>query len=310
MAQLDAVVPLISRDLERFSTMARSLSRFFPELGRLFVVVPDEDHATLFPQVRHRADALNVQVVPESAWVPEMKAFFHLPGWYRQQLVKLAAAEFVSTSYYLTLDADVVCTRPTTAAQLLPGGKAACFVIPHDYHPRWYEGAEAALDLRAPRRGVVHNVTPVVWSREAVLGLLAHLDGVARRTAYSRGWRGLQQRLFFTLHRLGPHRRNRPWRAWLAASRPWAEYAMYFTLLEATGTFDRYHFASDYCIYDIERSVWKHGNLDTWDPRPVFEGNGPPFFVVIQSNTGVAPARVWQKLSPWLGGGSEAEGSA
>ncbi len=291
--------------------MARSLQKFFPGLGRLYVVVPGAAFATLLPQIRRVVGILDVEVVPEERWVPEMKSFVHLPGWYRQQLVKLAAAEYVSTSYYLTLDADVVCTRAVTTTQLVPGGKAACFVIPTDEHPDWYDGAEAVLALRAPRRGVLHNVTPVVWSSEAVRELLAHLDGVARQGRYASGLRGLQQRIFFTLHRLGPHRHQRPWRGWLAASRPWAEYAMYFTFLEATGRFERYHFVSDCCIYDIERSIWwKSDDFDGWDPTPLFEGSGPPFFAVIQSNTHVAPERVWQKLSPWLGTPGDTKGTA
>ncbi len=302
MPSLDAVVPVLPRDLQRFSLMARSLQRFLPELGRLYVVVPDAAYLALVPQIRRLAGTLDVEIVPEQRWVPEMKSFAHLPGWYRQQLVKLAAAEYVSTSYYLTLDADVVCTRRATTAQLLPGGRAACFVIPRDDHPDWYDGAEATLALRAPRRGVLHNVTPVVWATEAVRDLLTHLDGVAERRSYASGVRGLQQRLFFTLHRLGPHRQQRPWRGWLAASAPWAEYAMYFTWLEATGRFERYHFLSDYCIYDIERSIWwKSDDFDGSDLTPVFEGSGPPFFIVIQSNTRIVPGKIWQKLSPWLG---------
>jgi hypothetical protein len=242
-----------------------------------------------------------VEIVREGQWIPEMASFFHLPGWYKHQLVKLAAAEVVTSAFYLTLDADVICTRSTTVEDLLPGGKSACFVIQKDWHPDWYEGAEAVLGLRAPRRGILHNVTPVVWSKAAVLELIDHIDGVAGRATYARGWRGLQQRLLFALHLIGPHRRNRPWRAWLAASRPWSEYALYFTLLEATQRFDRYHFDSDYCIYDVERSVWWKSDFDNWDAASLFEGSGPPYFAVVQSNSRVSVTRVWRKVSPWLG---------
>jgi hypothetical protein len=251
--------------------------------------------------IRRAVRDLRIEIVPEGQWVPDMASFRHLPGWYKHQLVKLAAAEFVETSYYLTLDADVICTRPTTAAELLPGGKAACFVIEKDEHPQWYDGAEAVLGVRAPRRGILHNVTPAVWAKKGVLELIEHLDEVARRRAWASGLRGLQQRLFFTMHGWGPHRHREPWRGWLAASRPWAEYAMYFTLLEATGRFDQYHFRSDYCIYDVERSVWWKADFDEWDATPLFGGAGPPYFAVIQSNTEVPAEHVWQKLAPWLG---------
>ncbi len=299
MSELDAVLPLVQKDLDRFSLLARSLERHFHGLGTLFVVVPDRHLASLEAPVRR--GALRIEVVPESRWVPEMASFRHLPGWYKHQLVKLAAAEFVASSYYLTLDADVVCTRRTSAEDLVPGGKSACFVIPRDEHPDWYEGAEAVLGVRARRRGVLHNVTPVVWSKAAVLETIAHLDEIARRRSYARGLRGWRQRIFFLLHLLGPHRHRAPWRAWLAASSPWSEYAMYFTYLEATGRFERYHFDSDYCIYDVERSVWWRSDFDAWDATALFEGQGPPYFAVIQSNMGISAERVWQKVAPWLG---------
>ena len=43
MSKLEAVLPLIPRDLERFTMLARSLERNFPALGRILVVVDDED---------------------------------------------------------------------------------------------------------------------------------------------------------------------------------------------------------------------------------------------------------------------------
>ncbi len=301
MSELEAVLPLIPRDLERFTMLARSLERNFPALGRILVVVPDRFRDEMMETVRRAAGGLAVEIVPEGRWVPEMESFRHLPGWYKHQLVKLAAAEFVASPYYLTLDADVICTRPTTIDDLLPGGKSACFVIREDLHPDWYAGAEAVLGLSASRRGILHNVTPVVWSKAGVLELIDHLNGVARRRAYAGGLRGVQQRFFFAMHAIGAHRKEPPWRAWLAASRPWSEYSMYFTLLEATGRFERYHFDSDYCIYDIDRSVWWKADFDRWDAAPLFEGSGPPYFAVIQSNTHVPTAHVWQKVARWLG---------
>jgi hypothetical protein len=298
---MQAVLPLIPRDLERFKVLARSLERNFGELGTVFVVVPDRVRDAMTEPVHRAAGALRVEIVPEGQWVPDMASYWQLPGWYKHQLVKIAAAEFVDTPFYLTLDADVICTRPTTVDKLLPGGRAACYVIERDEHPKWYEGAEAVLGVRAPRRGILHNVTPAVWAKKAVRELIAHLDDVVRRRAYANGLRGLQQRLFFTLHRIGPRRRGAAWCAWLAASRPWAEYAMYFTLLEATKRFDEYHFHSDYCIYDVQRSVWWKGDFDGWDATPLFDGAGPPYFAVIQSNTQVPVEHVWQKLAPWLG---------
>src|SRR5215468_9373968 len=101
MSALEAVVPLVSKDLDRFSMLARSLETNFVGLGRLYVVVPNRHLDGLSASVRAAAGGLRVEVVPESRFIPEMASFRHLPGWYKHQLVKLAAAEIVSSDYYL-----------------------------------------------------------------------------------------------------------------------------------------------------------------------------------------------------------------
>ncbi len=301
MALLEGVLPLVTRDFPRFSLLARSLVKHFPDLGRLHVVLPDGVATARADELRRLAHGLELVVVAESAWVPELASFRHLSGWYKQQILKLAAAEHLNAPFFITFDADVVCTRPVTVADLVRGGKAPCFVIDGERHADWYDGAEAALELRAVRRGILHNVTPAVWARDGILEVLAHLDDVARARRFAPGLRGVQQRLLFGLHHFGRRPPGRPWRAWLAASAPWAEYALYFTSLAATGRFDRYHFASDFCIYDVERSLWwAPEDFDAWDPSPLFEGKGPPYFAVIQSNARLEPRRVSAKLEPLL----------
>ncbi len=310
MAEIDAVLPLLPRDFERFTILARSLERFMTDLGRLYVVVPDRFHAQLEPLLSPYRRRLPLFVVKEQLWVPEMPQLRHLPGWYKQQLVKLAAAEFVSSDFFLTLDADVVCTRPVAHRQLIIDGRAPCHVIAGCDHPDWYRGYEAVLALSANRRNVLHNVTPCVWARQGVLELIEHLNQVALERPYAGGIRGAQQRIFFSLHRLGRHRARPPWRGWLAASRPWAEYATYFTFLEATGRYQRFHFDSERCVYDIARSVWsKQFQIETMDAEPLFDSEGPPYFVVIQSNSGIDAKRTWRVLEPWLGAAPEHAGS-
>lgn len=268
-------------------------------LGTLFVVVPPASVHTM--HLRCQSSRLSVQVLDECSLVPDMRSFFYLPGWYKQQLIKLAAAEVMTTEYYLTLDADVVCTRSVGYDDLLPGGRARCFVMQQDDHANWYQGAEAVLNLQAPQRHILHNVTPCMCSRLGVLELIAHLNDVAKQHPYARGIRGLQQRSFYTLHRIGPHRGRSPWRAWLSASRPWAEYATYFTFLEAKQRFNTYHFYSQQCIYDVKRSIWySRSSLSDLDLDALFEGSGPPYFLVVQSNTGIDAAKTWERLAARL----------
>ena len=63
MSEMDAVLPLIPRDLERFALLARSLDAFFPTLGRLVVVVPDRHHDAMNMHVRRALRGIPVEVV-------------------------------------------------------------------------------------------------------------------------------------------------------------------------------------------------------------------------------------------------------
>ncbi len=295
MPSIDAVLPLIPRDCDRFGLLARSLERYLEDLGTLWVVAPDAALADV--ERRVAGTKLPLRLVAESEWAPGIGKL-PLRGWYKQQLVKLVASHFVQGDFYLTLDADVICTRRCGYAELVPNGKARCYTMQQSDHQDWYDGAEATLGLSAVRRNVLHNVTPVVWSTHGVKSTIAHLDARATQQRWSKGIRGLRQRA----HSLLACNHAAAWMNYLAPATPWAEYALYFTYLEATGQFDAYHVESEVCIYDIERSLWKNTKtLDGWDPTPLFQGDGPPFFAVIQSNADLSVAELWGRLEPWLG---------
>jgi hypothetical protein len=293
---IDAVLPLAPRDLNRFRLLARSLERFMHDLGILWVVVPDADVQAL-AQLQSAIE-LPIRVIGESEWLPGMNQL-PIRGWYKQQLVKLAAHPVINSEFYLTLDADVLCTRRCGYDELVPGGKALCHVMKQSDHQNWYDGAESVLGLSAKRRGVLHNVTPVVWSKFGVRDTVQHLSQRAEQRQFASGLRGLRQRVRALL---GTDETAAPWVRYLSAATPWAEYATYFTFLEATEQFESYHTESAECIYDIQRSLWKSTrSLAGWDPAPLFEGAGPPYFAVVQSNAELPVAQLWQALEPWLG---------
>lgn len=298
VSTMDAVLPLTLADVSRAEILRRSLSTYFPELGTLWVVVPDPQCAQIRTELgRQRVSEADLRVVPETEIVPEFVLTPTLRGWYRQQLVKLAIAEHVSSRAYLTLDADVICTRAFTTAAAAPE-KVPYFVIPEDLHPGWYRGTESVLGLKAPRRGVLHNVTPAILVRNAVLEIRDYFE----QKPLTLGLRGLKQLAILTRARFSQSRAFARWRLLLAAGTPWTEYALYYTFLEATGRIEHYHTEAAHSIYDIERSCWQKdgANFNDWDPRPCFEGPGPPWFVIVQSNARIAPGRVMEKVGHYF----------
>ena len=298
---LDAVLPLTLKDAERAELLFESLAQNFTGLRRIWVVCPDAQRAELVERYRSRRYAFELCVESELRVVPEFALKLRQSGWFRQQMIKLAIFERIESELYLTFDADVVCTRPVSAEQLAGTGRGACFVSQQNIHDYWYERVEAVLRVRAPRRGVSHNVTPALLHRRAVGDLRAVLEDKIARGEYSRGLRGWKQRWHIGLTRRRAE--YAAWRVYLMAARPWTEYALYYTFLEATGRFERYHYYAPHCIYDVERSLWHAANGELpseWDPSPAFSGEGPPWFLVAQSNTGISADAMRLKLQPLL----------
>lgn len=297
---LDAVLPLTLRDAERAELLFESLELNFSGLRRIWVVCPDAQRAELAARYQTRRYPFELCIESELQVVPEFALKLRQSGWFRQQMIKLAIFERIESELYLTFDADVVCTRPVSAEQLAGSGRGACFVIQHHAQDYWYERVEQVLRVHAPRRGVTHNVTPALLHRRAVEDLRSTLEEKIACGEYSRGIRGWKQR--WHISRTRQRAEYAAWRVYLMAARPWTEYALYYTFLETSGRFDRYHYYAP-CIYDVERSLWNavNGELPSgWDPAPAFSGEGPPWFLVAQSNTGVSAEAMRSKLEPLL----------
>lgn len=117
-------------DLARAVLQGRSLGHFFrrTELLRVSVV----GRADELPQI---ADALKPLETPWLQYNLIDEATIHpgLPaskveGWYKQQIIKMAAPEWLGANFWMTLDADVVCTKLIGIDDLLPSGRALLWV--------------------------------------------------------------------------------------------------------------------------------------------------------------------------------------
>ena len=273
--RLDAVLPLTAADSARAQILFRSLEAFFEPLGTCYVVAPDAE-ATV---VRAQVPPEYCSVLRESDVIPEIGYFRTtarlraklrlvgppINGWFIQQLVKLAVAERIASLFYLTLDADVVCVRPTKYEDLVVEGRALVQSVPPN-HPEWNDDAERVLAL--PRSGRQFGVTPAVLSAEAVAKLAGHLQLRVR------------PRL----------RRFVSWRSFLLRNLPWTEYVLYHTFLEGTGLAAAYHVDAGVDVI-YSNAVWMESEFEGWDPAA---GSAP--FSLVQSATRIPPERVWERV--------------
>lgn len=292
--KLDAVLPLLRADLDRFQVLDYSIRRFFECLNTLWIVTPDNEHAELSGLIREP----RYRVIPESSLIPELPYYRRIGrvlvsvrlrknqrlGWFVQQLVKMAIAPSVETDFYVTLDADVVCVRPIRFDGLVREGRAVTNTTSEDWHADWYTWSERVLGLK--RSGLTHGVTPALFSKKAMLRLHDYLTARVGRPMRALG-------------RLAPSHSPLEsaclsWRGYLLRQMPWTEYSLYNTYLEATGQFDQFHIAGGvHAVYDTDRSVWFADRVCDWNPADAHQDS---YFMIIQSRVGVTPHYVLKRL--------------
>ncbi len=308
--KLDAVLPLTFKDYARFEILHKSLKLFFKDLGKLWIVTPDHE----FEQIKSLISDEQCCVIPESSLVPEFKIFrsssrFSLfksvPGWFKQQIIKIAIADKIETDFYLTLDSDVICTKPIYFQDLIRDGRAVCYIHQTHTHHDWYGWAEEVLKMTARNRDLLHNVTPAVMNKQGMLELQAYLTTVYQRTRFPskrRDLRVIALKLFATFLSKKSMLRSQllSWKSYLSARTPWTEYGLYYIFLEETNRFDKYHVEVADCLYTDDDSVWYEENFESWDVEKVFSPTSNHFFVIVQGWLDIDVKEVWQKVDRYL----------
>ena len=222
------------------------------DLADFFIVCPNRDLGCFSKLIRSITSDSRYEVVPEEdicrCLNPISMTSEAGKGWHRQQIVKLAISEYVSTKYYLTLDSDIVCYRPFSYHHLVAHDRAITNCETYSDYSRIYSESFAAREIRIKnhrynqagmllgcpclhrRQHVVHGETPVVLCTEIVRELRAHLTA----------------------------RFQREWSEVLLTAEGWTEYGLYYHFLEMIGKKDEYcEYAGCNAVLDLERSVWQ-----------------------------------------------------
>ena len=219
-------------------------------------------------------------------------------GWYRQQLIKLATHAHVDTSFYMTLDADIIFTKPLSFDRLFSGDRAIVNAeSAEDYMSVYnietakhevsvksnrYLDAERVLQLRRcpENENRFYGETPVILSKAIVEGLILRLEQLYRE----------------------------PWPQALLRRLPWTEYPLYFLFAERRGLLQTYHIVGGPdSILSLSQSLWwdskryRDGrSLESWQVDRVFDPSSPGVAVAVQSYLGYDVAEVRAKVDPFL----------
>ena len=201
VGKIDIVLPICNGTRTGLGDFERARRGLFPSLRRfgyqnyidtVHLICPacDLDEAVsglapLFPEFRFSI-ATDEDVLPRTGIDPEVLE--SVPGWFKQQLIKLIVTSQSASDVVLILDADVVASRRISNKDLRSDS------IPYHKgglgHSRgWYEASARALGvefgaLEPDISTFAMGVTPEFLSTEIVVGLLAEME----RRSEGRGW--------------------------------------------------------------------------------------------------------------------------
>jgi hypothetical protein len=227
------------------------------------IVVPDADVVDACSLVN---GSDRFRVLPETTVVPELKTS-QVSGWWKQQAIKLAFATCCETDFYLTLDSDCMAVRRITYGDLVVDGRGIVQYEPLQSHESWYAASSIVLQMGLPPGDMV-GVTPFLMSRDVARQLYLHLSSIDR---------GLGM--------------------FLVEPKGCTEYSLYHIFGYNTDLFAKYHCASNVKLYG--NCIWWPSEIETWNAADSFVS--PDFFFsVLQSNTGIAPEWIWQRIGEYV----------
>ncbi len=223
------------------------------DLSECLLICPADEVAAISRLAKSVTSDPRVRIVPELDICPDILRAVDpktgtIRGWYAQQMLKLAAAEHITTPFYLTCDSDIVCFRKCSAASLITAGRAACGTESYQVYTRIYTPEFAAAESRIKQRrmdaacellggerttqytGRFYSETPVLFHTEAMQAMLAHLS----------------------------ERHHRSWAEVLATEDQWTEISLYFVYLEMAGRLESLYRTGEHNrVLHLEGSVWQ-----------------------------------------------------
>ncbi|WP_051683960.1 DUF6492 family protein [Blastococcus sp. URHD0036] len=214
-ADLGVFMCVHARDVDGLFPLAlRSLDRHFPDAGSVHVVTNDPD--AVQRSLDREPVTVPVRVSADADWLTPAEAA--LPGWYRQQVLKLRAHRLVDAPFAVNLGADTLLLRDVPRTDLVDGDAAVLRWTRHrlpDVHWRY-------------ERARVRAVGDILGTRPEQA--LRHVDFINDFFPFDR--RVLQSLETFMTERYGPE----PWATLLAGrgttpkeQRLFGEWTLYAT---------------------------------------------------------------------------------
>ena len=277
-----AILPIALRnlkrrgDLERAGLLIESLAKHWRDSQpfQVLIVAPRSDVSLLRSSLPHFAN-IEVSVRSESDFFGPFSRFYVLPGWYRQQMVKLQVPAMLGFGGFLTLDSDVCCVGDFDARTFVENGRALSRWEPKHHHP-WWKNAAAIVGVPYDARTHGLSVTPNILHGELTRQTLAHFRTgpmIDEMTSLC-SW---------VLRKIG--------------GIAWTEYSLYTSVAELKGNLFDYHvhwdpsYFHDTQLFSEHTCVW---GADDFERLVQLPGGTDPGgkFIIVQSHARIPLERV------------------
>jgi len=277
-----AILPLALRnlkrrgDLERAGLLIESLAKHWRDSSplQLLIVAPGGDIQTLRTGLPRFAN-IDVSVRAESDFFAPFSPFYMVPGWYRQQLVKLHVPSLLGFGGYLTLDSDVCCVGDFDATTFVEKGRALSRWEPKRHHA-WWESVASLVGVPYDSRAHGLSVTPNILHADLAQQALAYFRTGPIDPMTSLGFKVLSG---------------------LGRAVPWTEYSLYTSVAELKGNLFDYHVHWDPSyfhstqLFSETSAVWNADDFERLAKLPNGIDPGGKF-IIVQSHARIPLERV------------------
>jgi Family of unknown function (DUF6492) len=125
---LDAFMCVHRRDIGYlFEAALESYQLNFAPRARLMLITNDRPYLASY--IERRGLSGGIEVTSDEQWLS--KAELELPGWFRQQVIKLRAHEFCQTEQFCNIGADTILLQPIGAGDLVAYGAPVLYYRSH-----------------------------------------------------------------------------------------------------------------------------------------------------------------------------------
>lgn len=198
--QFDTFICVHHRDVSYLLELVlRSYRLNFKPKGKLVMITNDLPHLRAF--VDRIGLEGNVVLSDDREWLS--KEEMELPGWFRQQIIKLRSYQFCETPNFCCLGADTVMLQPIRESDLSDNGRPVLYYTGHllpDSHARYekervnYIGELLKIDPVNARQYFDFINDLFCFNRDALISLNGYLQGIYGQNPYIKLLHGIQDK--------------------------------------------------------------------------------------------------------------------